>query len=68
MSEHAGEIAELRQDIRTERERIDAIQKQLFDMMLEFTEKTNKWQLGIERAIGRIEGKIEAKEEKGNEK
>ena len=68
MSEHAGEIAELRQDIRTERERIDAIKKELFDRMLEFTEKTNKWQLGIERAIGRLEGKAEASEEKGNEK
>lgn len=68
MSEHAGEIAELRQDIRTERERIDAIKKELFDRMLEFTEKTNKWQLGIERAIGRLEGKIEVNEKKGNEK
>lgn len=34
MSEHAGEIAELRQDIRTERERLDAIKKELFDRML----------------------------------
>lgn len=41
MSERAGEIAELRQDIRTERERIDAIKKELFDRMLEFAEKTN---------------------------
>lgn len=65
MSENAGEIAELRQDIRNERTRIDSIQKQLYDLILEFTEKTNKWQLGIERAIGRLEGKTEANEKKG---
>lgn len=68
MSEHAGEIGELRQDIRAERERIDAIKKELFDRMLEFAEKTNKWQLGIERAIGRLEGKTEANEKIGNVK
>ena len=58
-----GEIAELRQEFLNERVREDSIQKQL----LELTKKTNEWQLGIERAIGRIEGKIEAKEKKGNE-
>ena len=68
MSEHTGEIAELRQDIRDERTRVDSIQKQMFDMMMEFTEKTNKWQLGIERAIGRLEGTIEATERKKLEK
>lgn len=64
MGKCEGEIEELRQEFLNERRRVDSIQKQL----LELTEKTNKWQLGIERAIGRIEGKIEAKEEKGNEK
>lgn len=59
MSECAEEIAALRQEFLNERGRVNSIQKQL----LELTERTNKWQLGIERAIGRIEGKIEATKE-----
>lgn len=64
MSECAEEIAELRQEFLNERRRVDSIQKQLLELM----GKTNEWQLGIERAIGRIEGTVAAAEAKRHEK
>lgn len=70
--ELAGEIAELKQEIREERQRVDSILKQQFDLIRKLTEDTfakfsvlmeslKEWQLGIERMIGRIEGKVDKK-------
>ena len=55
------ELAELKDEIRAERRRVDNILKQQFDLLRELTEKTNQWQLGVERMIGRIEGKVDDK-------
>ena len=44
-----------------ERNRVDSILKQQFDLLRELTDKTNQWQLGVERMIGRIEGKVNGK-------
>lgn len=70
--ELAGEIAELKQEIREERQRVDSILKQQFDLIRKLSEDTfekfsvlmeslKEWQLGIERMIGRIEGKVDKK-------
>ena len=70
--ELAAEIAELKQENREERAGVDAILKQQFDLIrgltAETTERYNRlessistWQLGIERLIGRIEGKVNGK-------
>lgn len=70
--ELAGEIAELKQEIKDERSRIDGILKQQFDLIRGLTADSNErftrlessineWQLGVERMIGRIEGKVEKK-------
>ena len=59
--ELAGEVAELKQELRSERARVDGILKQQFDQMRELTTKIGEWQLGIERLIGKIEGKVENK-------
>ena len=67
-----GEIAELRQENKEERQRVDAILKQQFDLIRKLSEDTfekfsvlmaslKDWQLGIERMIGRIEGKVDKK-------
>ena len=66
------EIAELKQEIKDERQRVDAILKQQFDLIRKLSEDTfekfsvlmaslKDWQLGIERMIGRIEGKVNGK-------
>lgn len=55
------EFAELKDELQAERHRVDGILKQQFDLLRELTEKTNQWQLGVERMIGRIEGKVEKK-------
>ena len=55
------ELAELKDEIRAERRRVDNILNQQFDLLRELTEKTNQWQLGVERMIGRIEGKVNDK-------
>ncbi len=66
------EIAELKQEIKEERQRVDSILKQQFDLIRKLTEDTfakfsvlmeslKEWQLGIERMIGRIEGKVDKK-------
>lgn len=66
------ELAELKQEIKDERSRIDGILKQQFDLIRELTADSNErftrlessineWQLGVERMIGRIEGKVEKK-------
>lgn len=68
----ANEVAELKQEIKEERRRVDGILKQQFDLIrgltAENTERYSRlessikeWQLGIERLIGKIEGKVENK-------
>ena len=70
--ELAGEIADLKQELKEERQRVDAILKQQFDLIRKLSEDTferfsvlmsslKEWQLGIERMIGRIEGKVAPK-------
>ena len=70
--ELAEEIAELKQELKDERRRVDAILKQQFDLIRKLSEDTfekfsvlmaslNDWQLGVERMIGRIEGKVNQK-------
>jgi len=54
----ACEIGELKKELRDERARVDGIFKQLFDQGRELTAKLGEWQLGIERLIGKIEGRI----------
>ena len=66
------ELADLKQEIKDERSRIDGILKQQFDLIRGLTADSNErftrlessineWQLGVERMIGRIEGKVEKK-------
>ena len=66
------EIAELKQEIKGERERIDKILTKQFDLIRGLTDANTErfsrlessissWQLGIERMIGRIEGKVNTK-------
>ena len=55
------EIAELKDELRAERRRVDGILNQQFALLRDLTEKTNQWQLGVERMIGRIEGKVNTK-------
>ena len=66
------EIAELKEELKAERERIDKIHAKQFDLIrgltAELTERYSRlessissWQLGIERMIGRIEGKVNGK-------
>jgi len=57
----ACEIGELKRELRDERARVDGIFKQLFDQGRELTAKIGEWQLGIERLIGKIEGKVSQK-------
>lgn len=70
--ELAAEIAELKREIKDERVRVDAILKQQFDLIRDLTSQTSErygkleaslkeWQLGIERLIGKIEGKVDKK-------
>ncbi len=70
--ELAAEIAELKGELKAERERVDKILGKQFDLIrgltAENTERYNRlessissWQLGIERLIGRIEGKVNDK-------
>ena len=55
------ELADLRRELKDERDRVDAILSQQFDLIRELMAKTNEWQLGVERMIGRIEGKVNGK-------
>lgn len=59
--ELAGEIAELKQELRDERSRVEGIFNQQFNSIRSLTAKISEWQLGIERLIGKIEGKVESK-------
>ena len=70
--ELAEEIAELKQELKDERRSVDAILKQQFDLIRKLSEDTfekfsvlmaslKDWQLGIERMLGRIEGKVDDK-------
>lgn len=65
-------VAALKQEIKDERLRVDSILKQQFDLIRGLTAENTKrysrlessikeWQLGIERLIGKIEGKVENK-------
>ena len=53
-----NEISSLKGELKSERERVDGILAQQFKLMRELMEKINQWQLGVERMIGRIEGKV----------
>ena len=66
------EIAELKLEIKEERERVDKIMGKQFDLIRGLTAETNErysrlessistWQHGIERLIGKIEGKVDTK-------
>ena len=66
------EISELKAEVKAERERIDKILAKQFDLIrsltAENTERFNTlissigdWQRGVERMIGRIEGKVNQK-------
>lgn len=55
------EVAELKQELRDERSRVDGIFNQQFNAIRSLTAKISEWQLGIERLIGKIEGKVESK-------
>ena len=55
------ELAELKDELRSERRRVDGIFEQQFAALRELTEKITQWQLGVERLIGRIEGKVNGK-------
>lgn len=73
------EIAELRQELKDERRRVDGIFQEQFAMIRKldadagrrmerleasiasWQKGVDNWQLGIERMIGRIEGKVEEK-------
>ena len=55
------ELTELKDELRSERRRVDGIFEQQFKTLRELTEKISQWQLGIERMIGRIEGKVNTK-------
>ena len=55
------DLAEMKDELRAERRRVDNILNQQFKLLRELTEKTNQWQLGVERMIGRIEGKVNGK-------
>ena len=66
------EIAELKQEIKDERKRVDTILNQQFELIRKMSDENAKsynslkssigeWQLGIERLIGKIEGKVESK-------
>ena len=70
--ELAGEIARLWKEIKDERERIDKILAKQFDLIRGLTDANTErfsrlessissWQLGVERMIGRIEGKVAPK-------
>ena len=57
----ACEIDELKQELRAERERVDGIFRELFAQQRDLTTQLGEWQRGIERLIGKIEGKVESK-------
>ena len=55
------EFAELKQELRAERERVDGIFREQFAQLRDLTTQLGEWQRGIERLIGKIEGKVENK-------
>lgn len=55
------ELAELKDDLRAERRRVDGIFEQQFEALRKLSDNVTQWQLGIERLIGRIEGKVNDK-------
>ena len=70
--ELANEITELKDELKAERERIDKILAKQFDLIRGLTDANTErfsrlessissWQLGVERMIGRIEGKVNGK-------
>ena len=59
--ELADEISELKAELRAERERVDGIFREQFAQLRDLTTQLGEWQRGIERLIGKIEGKVENK-------
>ena len=57
----ASEIAELKAELSAERERVDGIFREQFAQLRDLTTQLGEWQRGIERLIGKIEGKVESK-------
>ena len=55
------EFAELKQELSSERKRVDGIFRELFAQQRDLTTQLGEWQRGIERLIGKIEGKVESK-------
>ena len=55
------EFAELKAELRAERERVDGIFREQFAQLRDLTTQLGEWQRGIERLIGKIEGKVENK-------
>lgn len=55
------EFAELKAELRAERERVDGIFREQFAQLRDLTSQLGEWQRGIERLIGKIEGKVENK-------
>ena len=55
------EFAELKAELRAERERVDGIFREQFAQLRDLTTQLGEWQRGIERLIGKIEGKVESK-------
>ena len=56
-----NEFAELKAELRAERERVDGIFREQFAQLRDLTTQLGEWQRGIERLIGKIEGKVESK-------
>ena len=57
--ELASEVSELKAELRAERERVDGIFREQFAQLRDLTTQLGEWQRGIERLIGKIEGKVE---------
>ena len=55
------EFAELKQELSDERKRVDGIFREQFTQLRDLTTQLGEWQRGIERLIGKIEGKVESK-------
>jgi hypothetical protein len=54
-------LDDYKQEIRDERSRVDGIFNQQFAEIRKLAANIGEWQRGIERLIGKIEGKVESK-------
>ena len=57
----SASIAELKHEFTKERQRVDAILKEQYDLIRELTSKTNEWHQSVNLMLGRIEGKVNNK-------